>query len=101
MKIRPLFARVLIERELKEAKGILLLPTTQKRLASHVGKVLAVGPNADPSILVGARVLLGKYSGTWVDEDGTPMPDGYEEENTKARFFICQDEDILAVLSDE
>jgi co-chaperonin GroES (HSP10) len=95
--IKPLFSRVLIERELAAVTGILLLPSTKKRLASLRGTVHAVGPEVT-AVKPGDVVLLGRYAGTWIDEDGSVMPDGFEEDNDRAKYFICQDEEILAVI---
>ena len=90
---KPLFARVLIERELKEKVGSIIIPDAQrKKVAKCLGTVLAVGPAADKSIQVGARVIFGKFAGIWLDEGRVDADN--------ERLFLCQDEDILAILED-
>lgn len=84
--MRPLFARVLIERESLQQKTSILIPeTAAKRNAPAIGKVIAVGPTADKSIEVGARVVFGRHAGDEIEEGGR-------------KFWICQDEDILTVI---
>jgi co-chaperonin GroES (HSP10) len=93
--VKPLFARVLLERPKEEKIGSVLLPEeSKKRLARLKCQVLAVGPNADPAIKVGQAVLIGRHAGDWINADGLP---GIPDDTTK-EFFIVQDEDILAVL---
>lgn len=87
--LQPLFARVLLKREKVDKKGSIYIPeSVQERYAGLKCEVLAVGPNADESIKVGDSVIIGKYSGTWVDEDGKVTPEG--------EYYICNDEDLLA-----
>ena len=85
----PLFARVILRRPIvkKTAGGIILPEASAKKDANAIGIVLAVGPTADKSIEVGQTVTFGIYGGSWMQ-----LP-GYDEE-----LFICQDEDILAIL---
>lgn len=85
--MKPLFARVLLEREKLRSGLIMISDDASKRNAPSRGKVIAVGPNADPSIEVGQTVLFGRHAGDW-------LKDGERE------VFICQDEDILAVVED-
>jgi co-chaperonin GroES (HSP10) len=92
--IKPLFARVLLEREKPEKIGSIHVPQEfAARQASTKCRVVAKGPNADESIRIGSWVLIGKFAGDWIDEDGKPVPEG--------QFYICQDEDIIAELEDE
>ena len=82
--LRPLFARVLLERE--RVKTNLIIPyTADKRNAPTKGRVIAKGPTADPSIEIGATILFGKFAGDW-------LKDGDQE------VYVCQDEDIIAVV---
>lgn len=91
--IEPLFARVLLHREKREKIGTIILPENQqKRLSSLKCKVVAKGPGADESIEVGSEVLLGRFAGDWINEDGEPG------EPDVAEYYIAQDEDILAVV---
>lgn len=84
--MRPLFARVLIERESLQQKTRILIPeTAAKRNAPAIGTVVAVGPTADKSIEVGARVVFGRHAGD-------------EIEVGDKKLWITQDEDILAVI---
>lgn len=96
MNLKPLFGRVLLERKKTEKIGSILLPNSAaERHASLKCRVLALGENADPSVKVGSWVLIGKHAGTWLDENGNPVP------NDEARFFIVQDEDILCEVGDD
>ncbi len=114
MHYEPKFGRVLIEREIKEktAGGIIL--TDPKRVASCKGKIVALGENAgftssyyknedgtwEPrtvqNMCVGDEVIFGRYSGTWLDA----TLNGKGEANDDGKLFICQDEDILAVIKE-
>lgn len=86
----PLFARVLLQRDKQEKSGsIYIPPSAQKRMARMACTVLAVGPGCDDSIQEGMRVLLGRFSGDWINEEGEPGEPDVSE------FYICQDEDIL------
>lgn len=97
MKLRPLFARVLLRREKFEKSGSIIIPhDQQKRYSSTRCEVLALGPNADESIKIGDIVLLGQHAGAWINAEGNPASDNDEEE-----FYICMDEDILCVVEDE
>jgi len=90
-KLRPLVARVLCKREEAQKHGsILLPPSAEKRLAATVIEVIAVGATADKSIRPGHKYIVGQHAGTWINDLGTPMPDG----NT-AEYYLCNDEDIL------
>lgn len=91
--IKPLFARVLLQRERAKKIGNIILPDdAQRKHAFTKARVIAVGPSADDSIEVGAEVLIGRYAGDWLNEDGSPG-------QTEDEYFIVQDEDILAVVS--
>jgi len=94
MKFRPLHDRVVIERidaESKTAGGI-IIPDTAKEKPQE-GKVIAVGPGGrDESgklipidVMVGNRILFGKWSGTEVKIDGV-------------EYLIMKESDIMGVL---
>ena len=96
MEFRPLHDRVVVKRidaEEKTAGGI-IIPDTAKEKPSQ-GEVAAVGPGGrDESgklipidVLVGDRVLFGKWSGTEVKLDGQEL-------------LIMKESDILGVLTD-
>lgn len=94
--MKPLFARVLLERKVRSKVGSIIIPEDrQQALAYTRCKVLDVGPNCDPSVqgLIGKHVLIGKYAGDWINANGEPgTPSDVE------LYYICQDEDLLAVL---
>ena len=91
--VEPLFARVLLHREKRAKIGNILVPeNSAKRLASLKAKVIAKGPTADETIEIGNEVLIGRYSGDWINEHGEPG------EPDVAEYFIVQDEDISAVV---
>ena len=72
MKLRPLFDRVLIQREQLKTTGIIVPDSAKKRNAPHRGIVTAIGPSCehDPPIKVGDRVMFGMHSGAEIDADG-------------------------------
>jgi chaperonin GroES len=83
----PLFARVLLQREVREQIGSIILPENSKqRYTSEVGIVVAVGESVTDRVadLLGKKVLFAKYAGDWIKINGED-------------FFICQDEDLLGV----
>lgn len=91
--LQPMFARVLLKRERLEKKGSIVIPEEYKeRYASLKCQVLAKGPTADESVEVGSFVIIGKYAGTWLDENGNMIPEG--------EYYICADEDILAKVTE-
>lgn len=90
---RPLFGRVLIEREVEEKRGSIYIPDA-KRHARSEGKVIAIGDTAE-GIKVGDHVIFGRNAGAWLDSTYTGSV-----ENDDGKTFICQDEDILAVIED-
>lgn len=90
-KYKPLFARVLIEREIKQkSAGGILLPDAQRH-AKLTGKVIAVGPTADESIKTGMQVVFGAHAGKWLDASYDMTTNSKDD----APYFICTDEDIL------
>ncbi len=91
-KYKPLFSRVIIRRELNEkTAGGIIIPDA-KRHSRAEGIVVAIGSNAD-GVAVGDRVMFGKHAGTWLD-----ATQGQSGENDDGTLFICQDEDILAII---
>lgn len=108
---RPLFGRVLLERSLDEkTKGGIIIPDA-KRHALCKGKIIALGETAgwtqvydekgEPKMVrtinVGDVVSFGKHAGTWLDKS-YGIADNSKDE---APFFLCQDEDLLAVIEGE
>lgn len=104
-KYKPLFARVLIKREVTEKIGNVLIPENiQKRHAKCEGVIVDKGPTADESINIGDRVIFGRHAGTWLDatyglvRDAQGRQLGAVSDNDDGTLFLCQDEDILAVI---
>ena len=102
---KPLFARVLIRREVFEKIGNVLIPENiQKRHAKCEGVVIDKGPTADASIIVGSRVMFGRHAGTWLDATYSMVRDARGQQlsavsdNDDGTLFLCQDEDILAII---
>ncbi|MGI9504393.1 MAG: hypothetical protein ACR2RE_15195 [Geminicoccaceae bacterium] len=94
--MKPLFARILLERPKADKIGSIILPDQERlRHASMKCKVLAKGPTADESVRVGAYVLVGQHAGAWLNAKGKPVTNPSD-----ADFFICQDEDILLEFED-
>jgi chaperonin GroES len=94
MKFRPLHDRVVVKRidaQEKTAGGI-IIPDTAKEKPSQ-GEVIAVGPGGRDEagklipidLIVGDRVLFGKWSGTEVKIDGEDL-------------LIMKEGDIMGVL---
>ena len=97
MNLKPLFARVLLQREKFAKYGSIIIPADQqKRYANTRCKVLAIGPNADESIEVGSMVLIGQHAGAWINADGNPASDADGEQ-----YYIAQDEDILCAVEED
>lgn len=104
---KPLFARVLIQREIQEVSGGVIIPETiAKRHARCEGIVIARGPSADESIKVGDHVVFGRHAGTWLDATYAPVrhpqtgqPFGITDKDD-GTLFLCMDEDILCVIED-
>lgn len=94
MKVRPLHDRILVKRLAAENKtaGGLFIPDTakEKPLEASVisvgsGKVLEGGAIQSPSVAVGDKVLIGKYSGSEVKLDGED-------------HIILREDDILGIV---
>lgn len=108
---RPLFGRVLLERSVQsKTKGGIIL-TDAKRHALCKGKIIALGETAgwtraydakgEPKMVrainVGDVVSFGRHAGTWLDASYGVA----DNTNDEAPFFLCQDEDLLAVIEGE
>src|SRR5579872_1554904 len=97
MAFRPLGDRVVVRRVEEEAKtkGGIIIPDTAKEKPQE-GEVIAVGPGArDDSgviqpldVVVGDRILFGKWSGSEVKLDGEDL-------------MIMKESDILGVLTSD
>lgn len=104
-KYKPLFGRVIIERVIETKRGSVLIPEhLAKRHSRSEGVVVAKGPAADESIQVGQHVIFGKHAGTWLDNTYSPAttPQGQAglKDNGDGTLFLCQDEDILAIVEE-
>ena len=92
MKLEPLFARVLLERERPEKQGSIIIPSdVVKRNAPARGKVIAKGPAADKSIEINSTYIFGQHAGAWINARGMAVPDPGD-----AELFVCADEDLIA-----
>lgn len=90
---RPLFGRVLIQRDVEEKKGSIMIPAhLQQRHSRNEGVVIALGPTAE-GVKLGDRVVFGKHAGTWLDKTYSVTV-----EAQATPYFLCQDEDILLVI---
>lgn len=108
----PKFGRVLIRREIKEKIGSIILPDA-KRHAKCTGTIVGLGETAGwtetyrpndlnemerivvQTMKVGQQVIFGRHSGAWLDASYGNKG----EENDDGTLFICQDQDILAVIN--
>ena len=96
MKFRPLHDRVVVKRIEAEAKtaGGIIIPDTAKEKPSQ-GEILAIGPGGRDEagklipidLVVGDRVLFGKWSGSEVKIDDVEV-------------LIMKESDIMGVLED-
>lgn len=93
LKYEPLFGRVLLQREIveKTAGGIII--ANAKKHSKLDGTIVALGPTADESLKVGQKVIFGRHAGAWLDSSFSN-----NQENDDGTLFICQDEDILAIV---
>jgi chaperonin GroES len=94
MNIRPLHDRLLAQRLVEQDKtsGGLFIPDNAKEkpmealvMAVGTGKLLDSGAIQPPSVKVGDKILLAKYSGSEVKVDGKD-------------HIILREDDVLAVL---
>lgn len=84
-KLRPLFDRVLLEREQLKAGSIIIPETARDRNAPSRGLVLACGPSCEGVVKKGDRVLFGAHAGATLKVGGI--------EN-----YVVAEEDIIAVI---
>jgi len=92
-KYSPLFGRVIVKREVEAKKGSIMIPEhIRKKHARSEGIVVAIGPTAE-GVSLGDHVIFGKHSGTWLDATYAGSA-----ENDDGTMFLCQDEDILAII---
>lgn len=106
---KPLFGRVLIERDVLKKVGSIYIPEDQqKRQAVCKGKIVALGETAgwtrvydetgaekmERVVHVGDIVSFGRHAGTWLDKSYGIA----DNKNDEAPYFLCQDEDLLAVI---
>jgi chaperonin GroES len=94
MKIRPLFDRVLVQRndEPTKTKSGLFLPETAKEkpiegtvIAAGNGKVTEDGKVRPLAVKAGDKIVFGKYAGTEVKVDGQGR-------------LILREDDILGIV---
>jgi len=93
---RPVFNRVLIEREIQEKIGSILIPESQHRRKSEAsGIIVAVGPTVDDSLkdCIGKKVIFGKNAGAWLDEAINA-----KTKEVEGKYYICADDDILCIV---
>lgn len=92
LRYQPIFARVLIKREINEkTTGGIIIPNA-KRHAQSEGTIIALGENASEILKVGQKVVFGKHAGAWLDPSN--------KESEEGTLFICADEDILAIIKE-
>ena len=94
MKLRPLYDRVMIEREKEEpTKGnVVIIPDTAQQkpmqgrvVATGEGKLLDDGKLRALSVKIGDLVLIGKYAGTEVKINGK-------------EYVVLREDDIMGVV---
>ena len=91
MKLKPLFDCVMIEQEIEKHEGLLVVPSSEKKLSQ--GKIVATGPGfrTDHGDLiklclnVGDRVLFGEYSGQSLKHEGKT-------------YLAMREKDVIGVL---
>ena len=89
MTFYPLGDRALVRRAKEETatkSGILLPDIAQEK--PQEGDVIAVGFGIEPDVMVGDRVLFGKWSGTAIKIDGEDL-------------LILKESDILGVVRED
>lgn len=94
MKIKPMFDCVYIEQEIEKHDGLLVVPSSEKKLSQ--GVVVAVGPGIRTDhgdwiklcLNVGDRVLFGEYSG---------QPVKFEDKT----YLAMREKDVIGVFDGE
>lgn len=95
-KLKPTFARVLLKRKRLEKVGSIIIPeAAQKRHATTRCEIIAKGPSCEEHWKIGSHVLIGQYAGAWVNDEGFV---GGHSKDESSEYFICQEDDILAVV---
>lgn len=84
-KLRPLFDRVLLEREELKTGSIIIPDAAKERNAPNRGKVIAMGPTCTGAVTIGDRVLFGQHAGANIKVDGI-------------QSYVVAEEDIIAVI---
>lgn len=113
--INPKFGRVLIEREKLKSNTNLIIPDNIGKKNAHCeGIIVALGETAGwtevpnqgyvQTLKVGDRVVFGRHAGAWLDNTFTPAFHPITKErglkdNDDGIFFVCQDADIIAVIT--
>ena len=97
MKVRPLYDRILVERNdaPERSKSGLYLPSSSSEKPSQ-GKVLSVGEGhlkdngklRPLQVQIGDTVVFGKYSGSEITVDGEEL-------------LILREEDVLGIIDSE
>jgi len=96
MNIRPLFDRVLVQRNdsATKTKSGLFLPETAKEkpvegtvVAIGNGRVADDGKITELTVKVGDKVIFGKYSGTEIKVEGSER-------------LVLREDDILGIIED-
>lgn len=109
VKYKPKFARVIVEREVNQKVGSIILPDAKKH-APCTGKIVALGETAGittsydddgndiilKTLKIGDKVIFGRHSGAWLDASYSSNG----QQNDDGKYFICQDQDILAVVEE-
>lgn len=104
VKYKPLFGRVLIKREIqtKTEGGVIVPDSIAKRHSRCEGVIIATGHTCDEAVKVGMHVVFGKHAGAWLDNTYSlaKNPNGQigVKDNDDGTLFICQDEDLLAII---
>lgn len=87
LKVKPTSNRVVVK-ETREVKvgSIILAESSQTK--NTFAEVIAVGPNTDPSIEVGNKVLIEKYVGTELLDEGSEV------------YSVVTEDDILGIVNE-
>ena len=91
--LKPLFNKVLLRREQFTHSTLHIPQNAQRAHARSKGVVVAIGPDVNEHVKVGAMVIFGQHAGTWLDDEGRLNPEG--------ELFICYDEDILCEVAND
>lgn len=67
----PTPGRIIVQEDIFQERSRIITPDTAKRRPT-TGKILAVGENVYPMLVVGTRVIYGLYSGTVISFKDQP-----------------------------